>query len=171
MSNSEKIEYKTSLQKKCITILEDRIYSIRSAMQEAQLAANGEEKSSAGDKYETSRAMNHIEKDMQASRLSASLKELENLLLVNCNKIFNNVQKGSFVQCDRIGTGRDLSLKVGTSRDLSLFIAAGLGKLLFESQTILLVSPHAPIALKLAGKKAGDTFEFNNQKLGIKEVY
>lgn len=161
MSNSEKIEYKISLQKKCITILEDRIYSIRSAMQEAQLAANSEEKSSAGDKYETSRAMSHLEKDMQASRLSASLKELENLLLVNCHKIFNSVQQGSFVNCDRVGTGRDLSL----------LIAAGLGKLLFESRKIFLVSPNAPIALKLAGKKAGDSFEFNNQTLAIKEVY
>ncbi len=48
---------------------------------------------------------------------------------------------------------------------------AGLGKLLFESQTIFLVSPNAPIALKLSGKKAGDTFELNNQKLTIKELY
>ena len=155
MSDSEKIEHKISLQKKCIAILEERICSIRLAMQEAQLAANSEEKSSAGDKYETSRAMSHLEKDMQASRLSASLKELENLRLINCNKIFDSVQRGSFVKCDKA----------------AYFIAGGFGKLLFGSQTIFLVSPNAPIALKLAGKKPGDIVEINNQKLTIIEIY
>ncbi|MDQ6763170.1 MAG: GreA/GreB family elongation factor [Bacteroidota bacterium] len=155
MTNSEKIEYKITLQKRCIAILEDRIYSIRSAMKEAQLAANSEEKSSAGDKYETARAMSHLEKNMQASRLSASLKELENLLQGDCNKIFEVVQKGSFVQCDKV----------------SYFIAAGLGKLLIENKTVFLISPNSPVALKLSGKKAGDAFEFNNQKFTIKKVY
>lgn len=155
MTLSEKINYKIALQKKCIAILKDRIHSIRSAMQEAQAAANNEEKSSAGDKYETSRAMNHLEKDMQASRLSATLKELESLMLVDCNTICDKIQKGSFVQCDKA----------------SYFIAAGLGKTLFEDKMVFLVSPNAPIALKLCGKYAGDTCEFNNGQLMIKEVY
>ncbi len=47
MTLSEKINYKITLQKKCIGILEDRIYSIRIAMQEAQAAANSEEKKAA----------------------------------------------------------------------------------------------------------------------------
>ncbi len=155
MTLSKKINYKIALQKKCIAILEERIDSIRFAIHEAQAAANNEEKSSAGDKYETSRAMNHLEKDMQASRLSASLRELENLMLVDCNTIFHEVQKGSFVNCDKT----------------SYFIAAGLGKLSFENETVFLVSPNAPIALVLSGKQAGDTFELNKKQLTIKEVY
>lgn len=155
MTFSEKINHKKALKKKCIDILEERIYSIRFAMQEAQAAANNEEKSSAGDKYETSRAMNHLEKDMQASRLSVSLKNLESLMLVDCNIICDKVQRGSFVRCNKA----------------SYFIAAGLGKTAFENKMVFLVSPHAPIAAKLFGKQAGDTCEFNNEQMTIKEVY
>ncbi|MEO7523327.1 MAG: hypothetical protein ABIT58_04495 [Ferruginibacter sp.] len=155
MTISEKINYKIALQKKCIAILEERIHSIRFAMQEAQAAANSEEKSSAGDKYETSRAMNHLEKDMQASRLLASLKDLENLMLVDCNTVCDKVQKGSFVRCDKA----------------SYFIAAGLGKALFKNKKVFLVSPDAPIAVTLSGKQAGHTCEFNNDQLTIKEVF
>jgi hypothetical protein len=39
-------------------------------MESAQQSANSEEKSSAGDKYETSRAMGHLEKDMHARQLA-----------------------------------------------------------------------------------------------------
>ncbi|MEO6636948.1 MAG: hypothetical protein ABIN25_01655 [Ginsengibacter sp.] len=152
---SKKTKYKIALKKKCIDILDERIRSIKLAMHEAQAAANNEEKSSAGDKYETSRAMNHLEKDMQASRLSASLRELENLMLIDCSKTYGKVQKGSLVKCGKI----------------SYFIAAGLGKLLFEDEIVFLVSPNAPIALKLSGKAAGDRLEINNEQLIIEEVF
>ncbi len=155
MNDPQKIEYKIALKKRCIEIIEDRITSIRFAMKESQSTANNEEKSSAGDKYETSRAMSHLEKNMQASRLSACLKEMEDLFLVDCNKIYDTVQRGSFVNCGSV----------------SYFIAAGLGKLLFENKVVFLVSPNAPVAIKLLGQKSGNIIEFNKQRYTIKEVY
>lgn len=75
MTEIQKRDCKKRLQKKCIEIIEERITTIRMAMNDAQASANNEEKSSAGDKYETSRAMSHLQKDMQATRLSSIMKE------------------------------------------------------------------------------------------------
>ncbi|MEP6583599.1 MAG: hypothetical protein ABJA90_05015 [Ginsengibacter sp.] len=155
MKETEKINHKIKLRNNCIHILEKRIGTIRNAITDAQATANGEEKSSAGDKYETSRAMSHLEKDMQAKQLSSNLKELESLLSVDCTQIYNSVQTGSLVNCDFI----------------SFFIAAGLGKLVFENKIVLLVSPAAPVSKMLSGKKAGDNIVFNNKQYLVKEVY
>ena len=43
-------------------------------MANAQESANAEEKSSAGDKYETGRAMMQIERDKAAQQLNESMK-------------------------------------------------------------------------------------------------
>ena len=97
MTEAQKREHKKRLQKKCVDIIEKRIDNIHIAMNAAQDTANNEEKSSAGDKYETSRAISHLEKDMHAKQLSSNMKEIEALLSVDCNKLFNSAQKGSLV--------------------------------------------------------------------------
>ncbi|MDQ6843853.1 MAG: GreA/GreB family elongation factor [Bacteroidota bacterium] len=148
-------QLKRELKNKCIAIIEKRISAIRLAMEEAQYAANNEEKSSAGDKYETSRAMSHLEKNMQATQLAANLLVLKALFSVNCEIVHNTVQKGSFVTCDT----------------MSFFIIAGLGKLIFNNEEVLAVSPNAPVARLLLGKKPGDHIIFNNKKLEIKSVF
>ncbi len=155
MTEKQKKEYKKKLKKKCIAIIEERLANIHISMAGAQAAANYEEKGSAGDKYETSRAMSHLEKDMQATQLSSNMRELESLLLVDCNQLYETAVKGSVVQCETI----------------LFFIAAGLGKLTCENQTIFLVSPNAPIAKSLLGKKAGDSINFNKKNIIIKGVY
>lgn len=155
MTEAQKREHKKCLQKKCICIIEKRIAAIRITMNDAQATANNEEKSSAGDKYETSRAMSHLEKGMHAKQLSSNLKEIESLLSVDCNKLYNSAGKGSLVNCETI----------------AFFIAAGLGKLTFEKEIIFLVSPGAPVSKILYGKKTGDRIIFNNQEYIIKDVY
>ena len=121
-------------------------------MKDAQATANNEEKSSAGDKYETSRAMSHLEKDMHAKQLSSNIKEIEYLLSFDCNKLYNSAQKGSLVNC----------------KTISFFIAAGFGKLIFENKIIFLLSPGAPVSKILSGKKTGDAIIFNKEKYIIK---
>ena len=124
-------------------------------MANAQAAANQEEKSSAGDKYETSRAMSHIEKDMHAKQLASNMSELENLASVDCETIYQSAEKGSLVDCESV----------------SFFIAAGLGKIVFENRIVYLVSPYAPIFKALKGKKTGESFLFNNKNHVISNIY
>lgn len=155
MNDQQKIDFKNTLKKKCIEIIEQRIASSYNAMENAQTAANNEEKSSAGDKYETGRAMNHLEKDMHARQLSANKKDMAGLLSVNCNQVCENIIPGCFVKC----TG------------VSFFIAAGLGKIIIDEEPVFLLSHHAPVAKILYNKKAGDTILFNGKELKITDLY
>ncbi len=151
----QKLSYKKKLHQHCIAIIQQRIDAAKESMQNAQAAANSEEKNSAGDKYETSRAMSHLEKDMHARQLAANQNELAALLAVDCNKIRTSVTTGSIVDCD----------------ELLFFIAAGLGKISFNGGTIYLLSPNAPVARSLVHKVAGNKIIFNNKEIIIKDVF
>ena len=155
MNNQQKIDFKNTLKKKCIEIIEQRILSCYRAMENAQAAANEEEKSSAGDKYETGRAMNQIEKDMHARQLAANKNDLASLLTIDCNHVYEKIIPGCFVKC----TG------------VSFFIAAGLGKITVDEQTVFLLSLHAPMAKMLYHKNTGDSILFNGKELVIEDLY
>lgn len=155
MTSQQKIVFKNTLKRACQTIIEQRIEAIKLAIENAQQAANQEEKSSAGDKYETSRAMNHLEKEMYTRQLAENMKELATLHTIDTNTIYENGKAGAFLQCSEI----------------SFFIAAGLGKQTIESKTIFFLSPNAPLARSLQNKKAGDSFLFNTTPVTIVDVY
>ncbi len=151
----EKAAFKNRLYQHCIAIIQQRINAAIESMQNAQAAANSEEKSSAGDKYETSRAMSHLEKDMHARQLTANQHELAALLAVDCNTIHTSVSTGSIVTCN----------------DITFYIAAGLGKISFEGDAIYVLSPNAPVAKSLLHKVVGDRVSFNNKELIISTIF
>jgi hypothetical protein len=155
MTDHQKIVFKSKLKQICQSIIEQRIDAAKKLIQHAQEAANSEEKSSAGDKYETSRAMNHLEKDMHSRQLEEIVKELANLGTVDVSKICTAGGPGAFLQCSGI----------------SVFIAAGMGKQIVETETIFFLSPNAPLAKVLHNKKAGDHFLFNHSETKILDVY
>ena len=155
MTNEGKIVFKNQLKLYCIKAIEERIAASQQLMDEAQLAANSESKSSAGDKYETSRAMNHLAKDMHATQLAANKKELAAIMSINCNHISEKITSGCFVKTATAG----------------FFIAAGLGKVMIDDFTIFLLSPNAPLTVLLFKKNKGDVFLFNKQSLLIEDVY
>jgi hypothetical protein len=154
-TNIEKVNYKKRLLKLCVEMIEQRIAATALAIENAQSAANAEEKSSAGDKYETSRAMSHLEKDMYSRQLLANQQELEALLSVDCDKLYDNIKIGSIIFC----------------KDFAFFIAAGLGKINFEGIELYLVSPLAPIAKQVFNKKAGAVFTFKKMELVITATF
>ncbi len=155
MNEQEKILFKDQLKQYCRSLIEQRITAARTAIANAQQAANSEEKSSAGDKYETGRAMGHLEKDMYARQLAENIKELAGLEAVNCHLIYGHITSGAFVQCGEV----------------SFFIAAGLGKQVVNGQTIFFLSPHAPLAKTMQQKKTGDGFLFNGTPIAITGVF
>lgn len=155
MNAQQKIDFKNTLKQQCVEIIKQRIASSHRSMENAQMAANEEEKSSVGDKYETGRAMNHIEKDMHAKQLSVNKKDMAGLLAVNCDEIYQNIKPGCFVKC----TG------------ISFFIAACVGKITIEEETVFLLSPHAPFVKMLYNKKAGSKVLFNGKEFEIEDIF
>ena len=123
-------------------------------MKEAQEAANEETKSSSGDKYETTRAMNQLDKDMFARQLLENTRELAAIMETDCEKASFIVGPGSYVQCS---SG-------------NYFLIAGLGKISVDGESIYVISPNAPLAKSMQGKRKGDFFLFNNNTVMIESV-
>ena len=93
----EKLKIKEALWNQCKIIIENRIDIAKSAMENAQKAANGEEKSTAGDKYDTSRAMGHIDRDMNAVQVSQAVDTLNILKGVEIASIHTKAKSGTVI--------------------------------------------------------------------------
>jgi transcription elongation GreA/GreB family factor len=155
MSLTDQIAFKNKLKQFCRETIEKRVTAAREAMQAAQESANSEEKSSAGDKYETARAMGHLQKDMHARQITEYTKELAALYAIDTGTLYDTVQPGCFVET-AIGY---------------FFIAAGLGKQVLDEKTILFLSASAPLALALKNKSTGDDFNFGGNRVTITALY
>jgi len=155
MDNTQKLAFKATLKQFGLDLIAQRIAAARQAADQAQQAANQEEKSSAGDKYETGRAMGHLQKEMHARQQAEHEREHAALLRVRTDALCTQPLPGAFIQC----------------RDIAFFIAAGLGKQSVDGQTILFLSPAAPLAKTLHDKKTGDEFTFNGRTLRIEDLF
>jgi transcription elongation GreA/GreB family factor len=155
MTNPEKIAFKHSLKKLGLDILRQRMATAQKAMDQAQEAANSEEKSSAGDKYETGRAMGQLQKEMHGRQLAEYGKEVKALQSIVVDLLCDKVGPGAFVQAG----------------DIAFFVSAGLGRQEVEGLSILFVSPLAPLARALHDKRAGDTILFNGTGMVIEDIY
>lgn len=135
-------------------MLLQRIADGEKAMLDAQEAANSEEKSSMGDKYETGRAMSQLARDMSAKQVFENKQELANLLKLENTKTDKSIVQGSVVMANE---------KV-------FYIAVGLGVIDFNGMQVTVLSPKAPLAQLMLGKKAGDIFELNKKQFAIEQI-
>ncbi|WP_420146811.1 3-oxoacyl-ACP synthase [Spirosoma sp.] len=153
MSNPNQ-SLKTKLFALCQAYVQQRIDTARQAMEAAQEAANSEEKSSAGDKYETGRAMAQLERDRHAQLLAEAMKLRQDLERLSADKLYDTVQPGSLVT---------------TNRGI-FFVSISAGKLSLDAKDYFAVSPASPISLALLGRKTGDSVTFNNLTYQIQEI-
>jgi hypothetical protein len=155
MNADPRVIFKLKLKQKCAELIEKRMRYAQTIIDDAQQSANHEQKSSAGDKYETSRAMNHLEKEMYARQLAENQRELAALQAINVNPIYTSGNPGAYLKCSQF----------------SFFIGAGLGKQELDAGTVFFLSPNAPLAKLLQQKKVGDLFVFNKIELKILEIF
>ena len=149
------LDEKIALFEHCKNVLENRMSELEKAMADAQESANSEEKSSAGDKYETGRAMSQIARDMSAKQLHQAkidYKELMQLWPLTEQQL---VQKGALVQL---------------SNGQTIFIATSLGLISVDQQKIAVVSVKAPVATQLMGKKKSDEVLIAQKKVQVIEI-
>jgi transcription elongation GreA/GreB family factor len=146
------------MKEKILVILHEmvqiRIQNAKKAMDAAQESANSEGKSSAGDKYETSRAMGQIDRDMYAKQLVNAQNERDLLLMIDVAKPSLSVGFGSLIE---------------TSAG-AFFISISVGKVDIEGKAIMAVSQKSPIGLAMNGKKLGETFPFLGKNHTILQI-
>ncbi len=125
-------------------IVNERINVAKNAMDASQEAANSEGKNSAGDKYETSRAMGQIDRDMYAKQLVNAQKDKAILEKIDLAKPSISAGFGTLLE----------------STAGYFFISISVGKIEIEGVQVIAVSQNSPIGGILMGKKVGDIFIF-----------
>jgi hypothetical protein len=144
---------KRALLLKCREYVESRIATAQQAKADAQTAANEEGKSSVGDKYETTRAMMHIEGEKAAHQLAEALK-LKSFLDRLSDAQSESIVPGSLVITD---------VK-------KIFVSIGIGKVDLDGEEFLVVAPTSPLGKVLMGRSVRDRITFNDQSMIILEV-
>lgn len=104
-----------------------------------------ETKCSAGDKYETGRAMLHLEFEKYSIQLEQYRRLKRTLKGLNAGSRHLTVGFGSVVQTSKA----------------NYFIAIPAGEIQLENEVYFAVGTSAPIAKELLGKNVGETFQLN----------
>jgi len=126
----------------CIQKVQERMEEAGAAMDRAGEAVMAEEKSSAGDKYETGRAMGFLERERYASVFAQAQKELA---------FYRN----------RKPTSPAVQAEPGVllvAEGLIILLATGIGKLEVAGHQVLVISIGSPLGQKIKGLKAGASF-------------
>lgn len=155
MTDKEKILLKTSLKETAISRLQERVLHASTAMAEAQLAANSEDKSTVGDKHETSRSMALLDREIHARQLDAAHKDLTIAQHTEVNNLFPSINAGTFVETD----------------NGNYFFLTGIGSIQTDYGTIFFLSINSPIGKLFLSKKTGDVVFFNGKNIRIENVF
>lgn len=119
------------------------------------LSRNEDTKSSAADKYETSREMVQQEIDHIESQIFNQKLLLQELKEIRMSKISDSIQKGSIIE---------------TEKSL-FFLGIGLGKTVTDDSEIFAISLASPLGQLFIGKKAGDEVALGNNSHKVVAVY
>ena len=146
---------KAQLHEHCLALLTERIRELEEAVANVQESRNNETKSSAGDKYETSRAMMQQEEDKLLARLDNTRQMQLQLQQLNPTQQQESAEMGALI----------------TTNQRTYYLGVSLGKVILESDTIFCISREAPLAGLLWQKKAGDSIEINGRKEQILAIF
>lgn len=138
---------KQALLNKCRHHILERKNKLLVAISEISEALQSETKSSVGDKHETSRARLQSEEEklhMQLNETNITLNEFDK---INTTSSFTRVSLGALVQTNQG----------------YFFIAVAIGKMEVKAKTIFVISKDAPLAKKMLGLEANNTFVFNEK--------
>jgi len=145
---------KAQLYQICQRFIEQRIETAETALEQAREASNDDTKSSAGDKFETTREM--MQQDISRNkRLLMDAKQ--NLQVLESIK--------DLAPSDRIKNGSLVVTSEGT-----FYISISAGQLNIDGQIIFAISALSPIGQLLLGKKVNDVISFNQKQYSILEI-
>lgn len=145
---------KALLHQRCLASIEERIAATRQSMTEAHQAGLEETKSSSGDKYETGRAMMHLEIEKLSSQLAEAEKLKSTLLNIHPSGVYEQVQTGSLVY----------------TTQGNYYLSVSAGSFSIEGKTFVSLSAASPLGSKLVGLKKGSEFLFNGKSVRIEQI-
>ncbi len=145
---------KNNLINKIASALYERVTEYKNNIELLLESRNNDTKSSAGDKYETSREMTQIELNKISDMLTLNNTIIQDILKIDASIEHQTVELGSIVI---------------TTTD-KYFISVAFGKIKLENDEYYAISKTSPFAVAIKGKKAGDKILFQNREIEILEV-
>ncbi|MFM9907878.1 MAG: hypothetical protein ACKVOW_00945 [Chitinophagaceae bacterium] len=135
-------------------LLTNKIANLRLQLSDLRESTANETKSSAGDKYETARAMLQIEQD-NISRQLQELLEQQSVFFSLDSEIHSTV----VIQGSLIKTGKNWFL-----------LSIALGKATIDNENIIALSPYSPLGKLLLGKPIGSTVVINDNSYVLEKI-
>lgn len=135
-------------------LLNTRTEELTQAIASIKESRDNESKSSAGDKYETGRAMMQIELDKNETQLRNTLQLKSELSHINLQQSYDRVAFGSLV----------------ITNQENYFIAVGMGKIMLGDVAYYAISMASPIGMVLKDQKVGQKISFQGREIAILEI-
>jgi transcription elongation GreA/GreB family factor len=145
---------KEELYQVCKEELTSKVADLEKMIDAINDSKNNETKSSAGDKYETGRAMMQMEEDKITTQLEQARQTLSELQQISPDQEHDTVRLGSLVTTDQ----------------RTYFMAVSLGKMMVGDQAYFCLSPDSPVGKLLLGKQVGEVIVFNKTQELILDV-
>lgn len=145
---------KQQLLNRCFEYVEERIRSSESAIKSAKEAAQDDTKSSAGDKYETTREMMQQEVSRNEAQLFESRKLKHVLSQITIDNTSETVQNGSIAITDKG----------------NFFLSVSAGQFTVDNRVYFAISSVSPIGKLLSGLRKDDRFQFNGKDYTVLDV-
>ncbi len=138
----------------CVKQIKNKLSSIEERLRDISDSLSAETKSCVGDKYETGRAMLHLEKDKIMQQLAAILQTKKSLWAIDTQKKYTKAEQGALVY---------------TTKG-NYYLGVSLGKINLQKQTYFAISMLSPIGQLLLGKSLGESIVFRGEKITIKAI-
>ncbi|WP_424492700.1 transcription elongation factor [Salinimicrobium sp. GXAS 041] len=125
--------------------VEDRIQRIHTAIADLEDALKLETKCSMGDKYETGRAMLHLEFEKLSAQLEQYSRLKKTLTFIKEKQTSEKVEFGSVVKTEKV----------------NYFISIPAGELEVEGEKFYAIGAGSPVAQAMTGRSESEEFTFN----------
>lgn len=145
---------KRAIHQQLLTLVDKQIYNAQHAVESALESKNNETKSSAGDKYETGRAMMQIEQEKNEMQLSKAKNLKQQLNQLDVNKRHERITLGSLVSTEQG----------------SYYISIGWGKLTINEEVFYAISSDSPLGREMIGHAPSDIIQFREKPILILDV-
>ena len=147
-------DIKNRLYNLCIAYADERIDNASQAIAAARLSSTEDTKSSAGDKYETGRAMMQQDIDRQTLQLNEARKLKTFLERMEPENQSERVQNGSLAY---------------TNHGI-FYLAISMGQVDLDGKTYYVISGESPIGAQLMNQRKGARFTFNGRQYEVQSV-
>lgn len=149
------MEFKQKVYDRGKKMVNDKVLLLQKNLADLIESTRNETKSSAGDKYETGRAMLQIEQDNVRKQLKDALE-----------------QKAAFEQIDIARDSAKITLGSLVKTDKGyFFISMALGKINIEGAAVIALSPQSPLGSKLKNLKATESASMNGTTYTIESIH